>query len=109
MSRMRSEKISSHYKKKIVTVQRTNRQSDDDVTIECSGAHYVVHFPACIAKRRREKPKAGVAIMVPRTDRNLVKEIGIPNNTELKGRVGYLRLINKKNTGHHDHHRLLAR
>ncbi len=33
--------------------------------------------------------------MIPTRDKALIKKIGVPSSQELKGRVGYVRLVNK--------------
>ncbi len=80
MSLSRAYTISEHYRRKIVCVQSTTRESDEDVYTENTTFHKVYHFPACRKTHYRQRIPSGCAILVPRSDTKFISKIGVPTN-----------------------------
>ncbi len=88
----RSHKISSKFIGKTVAIQGTKRKSNEHVLFERTREHVVFHFPN---QGQTHNDAAGVAIMIPKEDMEMVHTIGYSTDKELKGRVGYVRIAKK--------------
>ena len=87
----RSHHNSHGYPQKIITIQGTKQTSGEDVVLRTNTRdHTVIHFTA---KQTRQKEYAGCAIMIPTEDSNFIHTIAFSNDPELRGRVGYVRLM----------------
>jgi exonuclease III len=91
MSIGRSYFISEAYPCKFITIQGTKQTSEEDVVrAHNTKFHRVINFTA---KKSKLKEYAGCAIMIPKNDADFIHTIGYSPDPELRGRVGYVRLM----------------
>ncbi len=91
MSIGRSHFISEAYPCKFLTIQGTKQTSEEDVVrAHNTRFHRVINFTA---KNTKLKEYAGCAIMIPKSDADFIHTIGFSPDPELRGRVGFVRLM----------------
>jgi hypothetical protein len=93
MKNSRTNHISSMFPNKIIAIQGTKQTNDQDVVLHTNTKdHRVIHFTA---KQSNLREHAGCAIMIPTEDANFIHTIGFSNDNEIRGRAGFVRLLQK--------------